>query len=189
MNCNNAVFLDRDGTINVEKNYLYKIDDFEYLDGVKEGLRILQNAGFKLIIVTNQSGIARGYYGEEDYKKLEKWMLDDLEKSGIHITASYYCPHHPDAKVDNYRIDCACRKPKLGMYEKAIMEHNIELDGSVAIGDKLRDLAICCKPEIENKVQGYLLYSELKEERENIHYVKGGIFEAAKMIVNKRNEI
>ncbi len=142
---NRAVFLDRDGTINVDKDYLYRIEDFEYLPGAVEGLKRLYDLGYILIVVTNQSGIARGYYTEQDYVNLEKWMEDDLESKGIHISASYFCPHLPGALVKKYDVDCECRKPKLGLYQKAIEEWDIDLDHSIAIGDKLRDLAICSK--------------------------------------------
>lgn len=182
---NKAVFLDRDGTINVEKKYLYKIEDFEYLEGVKDALRMLESAGYLLIVVTNQSGIARGYYTENDYRKLEKWMMEDLEKDGIHITASYYCPHYPEAKIEKYRKNCSCRKPELGLYKKAVLEHDIDLDRSAAIGDKIRDLAICAS-NTAGKIQGYLIYSaQQDEERENIHCLRGGLLEAAEMIVNQ----
>ncbi len=182
---NKAAFLDRDGTINVEKGYLYKSEYFEYLEGVKDALRLLESAGYLLIVVTNQSGIARGYYSENDYRKLEKWMMEDLEKDGIHITASYYCPHYSKAKIVKYRKSCSCRKPELGLYKKAILEHDIDLDRSVAIGDKIRDLAICTS-DIACKTQGYLIYSTKQdEEGENIHYLKGGLLEAAEMIVNQ----
>lgn len=150
---NKAVFLDRDGTINVDKAYLSKIEEFEYLPGVIEGLRMLQDAGFILIIVTNQSGIARGYYSEEDFLELNEWMLSDLKEKGINIAKVYYCPHHPTALVEKYRIDCECRKPKLGMYKKAIEELDIDLSQSFAIGDKIRDSAICEK----TSCRGYLI--------------------------------
>lgn len=140
---NKVVFLDRDGTINVEKNYLHKIEDFEFIPDVIEGLKILQNAGYKLIVITNQSGIARGYYTEEDFGILNKWMIEVLKKEGIDIAKVYYCPHLPDAKVLEYRIICACRKPLLGMYEQAIREFDIDISSSIAIGDRIRDCAIC----------------------------------------------
>lgn len=140
---NKAVFLDRDGTINVEKHYLHRIEDFEFLPGVIEGLRMLQGAGFLLIIVTNQSGIGRGYYTEADFRKLNQWMLDTLDQRGIRIDDVYYCPHLPDAAVAAYRCECDCRKPALGMYRRAAAEHQITFNGSYAIGDKLRDCAVC----------------------------------------------
>lgn len=97
-----AVFLDRDRTINVDRAYLSKIEDFEYIHGAAEGLRILQEAGFTLIITTNQSGITRGYYSEEDFLELNNWMLIDLKKKGIKIAKVYYCPHHPNGK--NWKV-------------------------------------------------------------------------------------
>ena len=155
---NKAVFLDRDGTINVEKEYLYKIDDFEYLPGAVDGLKRLQALGYLLIVVTNQSGIARGYYSEADYHHLDRWMKDDLAKQGVKITASYYCPHLPNALVKKYAVECDCRKPGLGMYNQAIKEWNIDVDSSIAIGDKIRDLAICK----ESKCKG-VIFSDSKD--------------------------
>lgn len=173
-----AIFLDRDGTINVEKNYLYKIEEFEYLSGVKEGLKILQDEGYILIIITNQSGIARGYYSEEDYLKLNQWMLLDLEQSGIHITASYYCPHHPNASIEKYRCDCNCRKPKLGLYWEAVETYDIDLESSYAIGDKIRDLEVCK----QSGARGYLVYADntvVESSDFHIKRIQGGILEAA----------
>ena len=158
---NKAVFLDRDGTINVDKAYLSRVEEFEYLQGVIEGLRMLQDSGFILIIVTNQSGIARGYYSEEDFLELNEWMLSDLKKKGIKIAKVYYCPHHPNGKIEKYKMDCNCRKPKLGMYEEAIEDFDIDLSQSFAIGDKIRDSVICEK----TSCRGYLI-SNL--EKENI---------------------
>ena len=139
---NKAIFLDRDGTINVEKNYLYKIEDFEFLPGVVEGLKQLQNAGYLLIIITNQSGIARGYYTEENFFRLNNWMLRDLNNKGIRITHVYFCPHHPEATIERYKKDCNCRKPQLGLFIQACLDYNIDLTQSYAIGDKLRDCSI-----------------------------------------------
>ena len=163
---NKAVFLDRDGTINVDKGYLYKISDFEFIPYVIEGLKLLQDAGYLLIIITNQSGIARGYYSEEDFNRLNDWMLDTLRyKHKIHITSVYYCPHLPlvspisrkgkseetreviPENLQKYRIHCHCRKPALGLFEKAIRDYEIDLSNSYAIGDKLRDLSICEKSD------------------------------------------
>ena len=183
-----AIFLDRDGTINVEKDYLYKIEDFEFLPGVIEGLQLLQDAGYLLIIITNQSGIARGYYTEEDYHTLNNWMVGELKSKGISIAAVYYCPHHPDAKMKAYRVDCNCRKPKLGMYERAIRDFNIDLCNSYTIGDKIRDSAIC----EASSCHGYLI--EANEKPETIKRVKAGavhnvtyasdLLEAAKAIIS-----
>ena len=140
---NKAIFLDRDGTINVEKEYVYKAEDFDYLPGVVDGLRALQQRGFLLIVVTNQSGIARGYYTEEEYLLLEKWMIEDLRSKGVEITKVYHCPHYEKGVVPEYSIKCGCRKPGTELYLRACKEFDIDLNVSYAIGDKLRDLAIC----------------------------------------------
>ena len=142
MTTTKAIFLDRDGTINVEKDYLYRIEDFEFLPRVIDALKLLQSAGYLLIIITNQSGIARGYYKESDYEKLNAWMLKELKQKGINISAVYHCPHHPNAKIDKYRVNCSCRKPNKGLFEKAINDFNIDLSLSYSIGDKIRDCAI-----------------------------------------------
>lgn len=140
---NKAVFLDRDGTINVDKGYLYKIEDFEYLPGVIEGLKKLQDAGYLLIVITNQSGIARGYYTEDDYKKLDVWMRNDLSKNGVKLTDTFYCPYLPDATIEKYKKDSPDRKPGIGLFIKASKKYKIDIHKSVAIGDQKRDLCIC----------------------------------------------
>jgi len=137
-----AVFLDRDGTINIDKNYVYKIDDFEFIPGVIKALKLFQEKGYKLFIITNQSGIARGYYTEEDFHILNNWMLSQLEKNNINIESVYYCPHLDEAKVLKYKKNCTCRKPNLGLFYKAIEEFDIDLNQSIVIGDKERDIAI-----------------------------------------------
>jgi D-glycero-D-manno-heptose 1,7-bisphosphate phosphatase len=150
---NKTVFLDRDGTINVDKEYLYKISDFEFLPGTREALYKLQEAGYRLVIITNQSGVARGYYKEEDVCALHDWLSQTLAREGILLSGIYYCPHHPDGSAEAYRMKCNCRKPALGLFYRAASELDIDLNSSIAIGDRMRDLQICrvsgCK--------GYLL--------------------------------
>lgn len=148
-----AVFLDRDGTINVDKGYVYKIEDFEYLDGAIEGLIFFQKKGYLLVVITNQSGIARGLYSEMDFINLNEWMMKDLEQQGVHISRTYYCPHHPSAIIEKYRLKCYCRKPKTALFWRAQKELGIDMVRSIAIGDKERDLCICT----ETAVKGYLL--------------------------------
>lgn len=169
---NKAVFLDRDGTINVDKHYLYKIEEFEFLPGVVECLRRLHEAGFLLVIITNQSGIARGYYTEEDYLKLNRWMIKTLLEKNVPIDASYYCPHLPDADVERYRMVCECRKPKLGLFQKAVRELDICLSESFAIGDRLRDLSICNNGAPGSYCRGFLV--EKTECQQIIDNVKTG---------------
>jgi len=130
-----ALFLDRDGVINVEKEYLYKIEDFEFIDGIFELCRHYQDLGYVIFVVTNQSGIARKYYSEVDFKKLTEWMLSEFTKRDIRIEKVYHCPHHPDISGE-----CDCRKPKPGMLEQAADEFDIDLHNSIMIGDKERDI-------------------------------------------------
>ena len=130
-----ALFLDRDGVINVEKEYLYKIEDFEFIDGIFELCHYFSKLGYKIIVVTNQSGIARGYYTTENFDTLSRWMSNEFYKRDILIDAIYYCPHHPEITGE-----CSCRKPKPGMLLDAQKDFNIDLKNSIIIGDKERDI-------------------------------------------------
>jgi len=130
-----ALFLDRDGVINVEKEYLYKQEDFAFIDGIFELCRHYQEQGYLIFVVTNQSGIARAYYSEEDFAKLTQWMLDEFTKQGIVISKVYHCPHHPKLSGE-----CSCRKPKPGMLLDAAREFDVDLANSIIIGDKERDI-------------------------------------------------
>ncbi len=159
-----AVFLDRDGVINKDLDYIYTRDKFIYLEGAIQGLAELNKMGFDLIIITNQSGIARGYYKEKDFKELNEWMLDDLSKKNVKILDVYYCPHHPEATVPEYRMVCNCRKPGTALFYRAAKEHNIDFASSFAIGDRERDLSICK----ETKVKGILLSNEYRLSDEYI---------------------
>jgi len=164
---NKAVFLDRDGTINIDKEYLYEISKFEFISGVKEAMLLLQDAGYLLIIITNQSGVARGYYSEKDVSKLNNWLKQALAEEGIIVSEIYYCPHHPEGEKKEYKKDCDCRKPRLGMFKKAINDFNIDINKSFVIGDKIRDLQICktsnCKGYLlDNKGTSQYLSSNVK---------------------------
>lgn len=135
-----AVFLDRDGVINREKNYVHRVDEFEFLDGVFEACRRIRRAGYRLVIITNQAGIARGYYTEADYHALTRWMLDCFRAQGVEVDAVYFCPHHPEHGLGDYRRECGCRKPAPGMILDAAREHGLDLSRSILVGDKLSDI-------------------------------------------------
>ena len=128
-----AIFLDRDGVVNKEVNYLFKIEDFEFIDGIFDACLYFQNLGYAIIIVTNQSGIARKYYTENDYQTVTKWMLRQFEDNGIEILNVFHCPHGPEST-------CECRKPKPGMFLTAKIKHNIDMEKSWMIGDKEVDM-------------------------------------------------
>lgn len=140
-----ALFLDRDGVINVEKHYLYKKEDFEFIDGIFEVCKHFQTLGYLIIVVTNQSGIARGMYSEMDFSMLTFWMLEQFDKEGVTIDQVYHCPHHPDISGP-----CECRKPKPGMLLQAHAEFEIDLEHSVLIGDKERDIEAAHNAGVEN---------------------------------------
>ena len=130
-----ALFLDRDGVINIEKNYIYKIKDFEFIEGIFELCLYFQKLGFIIIVVTNQSGIARGMYSQEDFLTLTSWMKDKFKEQGIKISEVYFCPHHPDISGE-----CSCRKPLPGMLIEAEETFNLDLENSLLVGDSERDI-------------------------------------------------
>ncbi|WP_228126428.1 D-glycero-beta-D-manno-heptose 1,7-bisphosphate 7-phosphatase [Candidatus Marinarcus aquaticus] len=141
-----AIFIDRDGVINVEKNYLYKIEDFEFIEGVFEALKSFQTLGYKLFIITNQSGIARGYYTLDDFNRLTEWMLQQFEKKEITISDVQLCPHGP-------HDECNCRKPKTGMIDAILKKHAIDLTQSWLIGDKTSDIECAQNAGIAHTIQ------------------------------------
>ncbi len=136
-----ALFLDRDGVINVEKNYVHRIEDFEFLPGIFELCATARALGFALVVITNQAGIGRGYYTEADFQRLTDWMLGEFRARGIAIERVYHCPYHPTAGVGEYRCDSFDRKPNPGMILKARDELHLDLNACVLIGDKDSDIA------------------------------------------------
>jgi len=135
-----AVFLDRDGTINIDRGYVYRAEEFELIPGATEAIRRLRDAGFLVIVVTNQAGIARGLYGEADVHALHRHLDDLLKRAGTTVDAYFYCPHHPEKGAEPYRRECACRKPLPGMLHQAAVDFNIDLGRSYLVGDKLSDV-------------------------------------------------
>jgi D-glycero-D-manno-heptose 1,7-bisphosphate phosphatase len=135
-----AVFLDRDGVINQESEYVHRIEDFHFIDGVFDACRQFSKAGFRLIVITNQAGIARGYYTEDEFHRLTEWMLNEFMQRGIKIHDVYYCPHHPVHGVGQYLRQCDCRKPGPEMILRAAREHSLDLSHSILVGDKASDI-------------------------------------------------
>ena len=135
-----AAFFDRDGTLNVDKGYLYRKEDFAWLEDAVDAIRACNEADALVIVVTNQSGVARGYYKEADIRALHDWMNDDLANYGAHIDGFYYCPHLPDGTVEKYAVICDCRKPKPGLIKEACRDFPIDRSRSFLIGDSPRDL-------------------------------------------------
>ncbi|WP_025823720.1 D-glycero-beta-D-manno-heptose 1,7-bisphosphate 7-phosphatase [Shewanella marina] len=135
-----AIFLDRDGVINKEHGYVHCVDDFEYVEGVFEACLELKKLGYKLVVVTNQSGIARGLYSEDDFHTLTEWMDWNFADKGVDLDGIYYCPHHPTKGIGEYLQDCDCRKPKPGMLNSAAQFLKLDLSASVMVGDKASDM-------------------------------------------------
>ncbi|WP_319553765.1 D-glycero-beta-D-manno-heptose 1,7-bisphosphate 7-phosphatase [uncultured Vibrio sp.] len=135
-----AVFIDRDGVINVDHGYVHDEHDFEYIDGVFEATKALKDQGYTLVLVTNQSGIARGKFSEERFLSLTQWMDWNFVDHGVEFDGFYYCPHHPEEGIGEYKQDCDCRKPKPGMFISARDFLKIDMEKSVMIGDKAEDM-------------------------------------------------
>jgi D-glycero-D-manno-heptose 1,7-bisphosphate phosphatase len=140
MAINRAVFLDRDGTINVEQKFLHRPEEFHFIPGAAQAIRLLKEAGFLVIVVTNQSGIARGYYDDAAVNRLHRYMDGELIRFGASIDAYYFCPHHPEYSIDSKGKACGCRKPLAGMLLKAAADFSLDLSVSFIIGDKLADV-------------------------------------------------
>lgn len=152
-----TIFLDRDGVINKEVSYLHNIDQFEFISGVFDACQYLQMIGFKIIIITNQSGISRGFYTEKDFLNLNDWMIKEFLKKNINILNVFYCPHLPSDK-------CNCRKPKPGMFLEAKKKYIINMSESWAIGDSERDIIAATSAGVKNTI---LVRSGHKIDEEN----------------------
>lgn len=171
---NKTIFLDRDGVINKEVNYLHRIKDCEFIDGIFEACTYFQNIGFKIVIITNQSGIARGYFNENDYQILTNWISLQFTEKNIHLLEIFHCPHGPDS-------NCNCRKPKPGMFLEAQNKYNIDMKKSWLIGDKEDDVIAANNAGITNTI---LLRSghRINEGISNAKHILNSIRECAKVI-------
>ena len=151
-----TIFLDRDGVINHEVNYLHKISDLKFIDGIFEACISFKKLGYQIIIISNQSGISRGYYSDEDYHKLTKWLVNKFKQNNVNLLDTFYCPHSP-------KDQCNCRKPKPGMFLQAKKIHNIDMKKSWMIGDQETDIQAAMASGIKNTIlveSGHLINKE-----------------------------
>ena len=132
--------LDRDGVLNIDKEYLHRTEDVEWVPGSREAIVWLNRQGIQVVVVTNQSGVARGYFTEDTVIKLHDWMAEEVKKCGGKIAAFYYCPHLPGASVKQYDVECECRKPKPGMVLQALKDFGVQPCNAFLIGDSPRDI-------------------------------------------------
>jgi D-glycero-D-manno-heptose 1,7-bisphosphate phosphatase len=152
-----AVFLDRDGTINEQMGYINHIDRFQMLPDAAAAIRKLNEATVPVVVVTNQSGLARGYFPAELLDDVHQKMNAALLREGAHVDGIYICPHHPEAKEERYRQDCSCRKPKTGLFDQAARELDLDLQKSYVVGDRWSDLkaAVACRATPVLVLTGY----------------------------------
>ncbi len=163
---NKAVFFDRDGTLNVDIKYLHRVEDFIWIEGAKDAIKYCNDKGYMAIIITNQSGIARGYYDESAVLEVYSWMNKELSKIDAHLDDIFYCPHHIEGVIEKYKKNCECRKPSTGMLEAAIKKHNIERSKSLFIGDTETDMECARNAGIKGA-----------------RYIDGNLFELLKEVI------
>ena len=172
-----TIFLDRDGVINKEVGYLFRVADFEFINGVFDACQSFHSMGFKIIIISNQSGIGRGYYNENDYHKLTGWMLEQFNNNNIKILDTFYCPHSPE-------MLCECRKPKPGMLLEAKNKYNIDMASSWMIGDTETDIKAADLAGISNTIlvrSGHLI----DEPNSNSRFITDSIKQSKELILLK----
>lgn len=177
-----AVFLDRDGTINVDTGYVHTVEEFEFLPQAIEAIKLLNDNGFLVIVVTNQAGVARGYYTEADVIELHQFINRELQKQGAYIDAFYICPHHPTEGIGEYRKSCECRKPGSQMVVDAGKDFNVDLHASWIIGDKISDIFAGAQVGCTG-----ILITNQRDERIDVDYlVCSSLFEGVNIIINKQ---
>jgi D-glycero-D-manno-heptose 1,7-bisphosphate phosphatase len=159
-----AAFLDRDGVLNLDTGYVHRNKDFTWIEGAREAVRLLNQRGYLVFVVTNQSGVGQGFYSEMVVQKLHSWINEDLRRISAHIDAFYYCPHHPEALLESYRQICDCRKPAPGLILRAMREWQIDRTQSFLIGSKVLDTVAGQRAGIESFLfNGPNLYQFVKD--------------------------
>jgi len=180
-----ALFLDRDGVINVDHGYVYLKEDFEFIDGIFDLCRQAKQRAYLIVVITNQAGIGRGFYSEQEYFNLTEWMCGIFKSEGVIIDSVYHCPFHPLYGVGKYRIDAECRKPRPGMLIQATKEHNIDLSRSILIGDKESDIKAGLEAGVgQNIFFRNITSSDFKNELNEYYETIGSLKEAVRYLKN-----
>jgi D-glycero-D-manno-heptose 1,7-bisphosphate phosphatase len=185
MDINKTVFLDRDGVITEDPpHYAHRLDQLRIIPRSAKAIQLLNAHNFHVIVISNQSGIARGYYKEEDVKIFNDEMVSLLAKAGAHIDALYYCPHHPDAIIERYKINCECRKPKPGMILDAAQKNSLDIEKSFVVGDKWSDIeagkSAGCKTVLVLTGHGK---EEVDKKRESVDYIASDLYDAVEKFI------
>lgn len=177
-----AAFIDRDGVINLDKGYTYKVKDLSVYNDAYDGLKELQKHGFKLFIITNQSGIARGFYNINQFKRFMDALIINLASKGVYIDDYFYCPHHIDGTVKEFSIKCDCRKPSPGLIHQAMKKYSIDLERSILIGDKNTDIeaGLSAGIQINIKINRDKEYAYVESATYNV----SNMIDAAKLITD-----
>lgn len=185
---NIGVFLDRDGTISEEVGYINHPSRLQVYPWAFQAIRLLNEKGLRVVVVTNQAGVARGYFKEELVLEVNRRLRDELVRGGASVDAIYYCPHHPSAGDPPYRQDCDCRKPKTGMLQRAVDEFGIELSRSFVVGDRYGDIELAYNAGAHSifLLSGYGL-GEYEYQRQNWHsqpeWIAKDLLEASQIIL------
>ncbi len=189
-----VVFLDRDGVITIDRGYTYRVEDYALVPGVVDGLRALKKTGFSLVVITNQSGIARGLFSEEAYRAFTEHMVSDLENKGVYLDGVLHCPHHPTEGIGKYRVDCDCRKPKPGMIYAAEQQFGpFDYANAWVIGDKITDIEAGKNAHVS--IRGMLISKNGEDDGGRYSLVQGVDFtaanflEAARIILEEHKEV
>mgnify|MGYP003346546680 CR=1 FL=1 len=173
-----ALFLDRDGVININHGYVHRVEDFEFINDIFEITSYAQNKSYKIFVITNQAGIGRGYYDVAAFNTLTTWMCKQFKNKNIEIVKVYFSPYHPTAGIGKYKKNHHTRKPNPGMILKAQTEFSIDLDNSILIGDKMSDI----HAGIFAGVATNILFDKCKKEKNNNFHVISNLKDAKKYI-------
>lgn len=146
-----ALFLDRDGVVNIDTGYLHQPDECVFVEDIFELVSAANHAGYLVVLVTNQAGIGRGYFTLAQFQAFTDWMLGEFQSRGARIDRVYYCPHHPEFGLGEYRQACACRKPQPGMFQQARADFDLDMEGSLMIGDKPSDLLAAARAGVAHR--------------------------------------